>query len=319
VSAALRYAGLSRVDYTFSSGSTTRTFSVASPSTTNYSAAYCLGYTMAAPGACTPWDSTTLADGVYNVAISVYDKRAAGLGGPQVTTLNLTGVTIHNAAALPTMTMMPPTAVPPTAVPPTAVPPTPVPPTAVPPTAVPPTAVPPTSMPPTAVPPTAVPPTAVPPTATPVVPPTGNSGTYVVQRGDTLYRIAIRFGTTVRALQLANNLWTARIHVGQVLIIPGGTNPPPQPTARPTDDEHESGSGDDQHHAAPTENHSGDDQPESHSAAPSGGAAKTYYTVKAGDNLFRIGLRFGVSVAALQAANGLHSTNIAVGQVLTIP
>jgi len=43
------------------------------------------------------------------------------------------------------------------------------------------------------------------------------------------------------------------------------------------------------------------------------------YVVRAGDNLFRIGLRFGVSVAALRTANGLHSNDIRVGQVLVIP
>lgn len=44
--------------------------------------------------------------------------------------------------------------------------------------------------------------------------------TYTVQSGDTLTKIARRFGVTVRALRAANNLTTDRIKVGQKLKIP---------------------------------------------------------------------------------------------------
>lgn len=48
--------------------------------------------------------------------------------------------------------------------------------------------------------------------------------------------------------------------------------------------------------------------------------ASTTYTVQPGDNLFRISLRFGVTVAALAQANNIANPNlIFVGQVLTIP
>jgi LysM repeat protein len=56
--------------------------------------------------------------------------------------------------------------------------------------------------------------------ATTPVPPSGE--TYTVQRGDTLFTIAQRLGTTVSALQEANNISDPnRISVGQVLIVPG--------------------------------------------------------------------------------------------------
>lgn len=43
------------------------------------------------------------------------------------------------------------------------------------------------------------------------------------------------------------------------------------------------------------------------------------YVVQAGDTLSLIATRFGTSVSALEAANGLHSDVINVGQVLVIP
>jgi LysM repeat protein len=56
----------------------------------------------------------------------------------------------------------------------------------------------------------------------------GTGQEYVVQRGDTLYSIAQRYGTTVDAIQRANgivNPWY--ISVGQKLVIPQGSTPPP--------------------------------------------------------------------------------------------
>ncbi|HHY27568.1 MAG TPA: LysM peptidoglycan-binding domain-containing protein, partial [Desulfitobacterium dehalogenans] len=45
--------------------------------------------------------------------------------------------------------------------------------------------------------------------------------TYVVRRGDSVYKIAQKFGTTMQAIILANNLCNPDlIFPGQVLIIP---------------------------------------------------------------------------------------------------
>lgn len=83
----------------------------------------------------------------------------------------------------------------------------------------------PTIAPPTSVP--TLPPTSVPP---PTAPPTGGT-THVVQRGENLFRISLRYGTTVQAVASANGIANpALIYVGQVLKIPSpGTQPGPQP------------------------------------------------------------------------------------------
>jgi LysM repeat protein len=57
---------------------------------------------------------------------------------------------------------------------------------------------------------------------------------HVVQRGENLYRIALRYGTTVQALASANNLSsTSLIYVGQRLVIPGGGSASLTPVSSP--------------------------------------------------------------------------------------
>lgn len=112
-----------------------------------------------------------------------------------------------------------------------------------------------------------------------------NTVIHVVQRGETLFRIALRYNTSVAALVAANGLSNPNlIYTGQRLIIPvsGGTIPPTQPPGDPG----------------------------------SGGV----YIVQPGDTLGRIAQRFGTSVGAIAAANGIVNINrIFVGQRLVIP
>nr|HID12818.1 LysM domain-containing protein [Anaerolineae bacterium] len=129
--------------------------------------------------------------------------------------------------------------------------------------------------------PIATPPTPVPTTPAPtmVAPSTGQI-THVVQRGENLFRIALRYGTTVEAIANANGIANpARIYAGQVLLIP---SPGAQPPAPP--------------------------------------AGETTYVVQPGDNLFRIALRYNMSHLYLAQYNGIANPSlIYVGQVLRIP
>jgi LysM repeat protein len=132
------------------------------------------------------------------------------------------------------------------------------------------------------------------PTITPVIPPTSApppTTTYIVQPGDTLFRLAARFNTTATTLAQLNGITNPNIiRVGQRLVIPTGGQVvvPPTPVV-----------------SAPT------------SAPPS---QPVTYVVQPGDTLFRIALRFRVSMGSLAKANNISNLNLVfVGQVLVIP
>lgn len=136
------------------------------------------------------------------------------------------------------------------------------------------------------------------PTATPTPPPPGfftstptpsPDCTHVVVAGETLYRIARRYGVTVDTIVRANGIINPRlISPGQQLTIPncgttGVTPVPGQPTPTP------------------------------------GGATRTHL-IRPGENLYRIALRYGVTMAALANANGITNVNyIRAGDTLIIP
>ena len=115
----------------------------------------------------------------------------------------------------------------------------------------------------------------------------GNGQTHVVQPGENLFRIALKYGVSVSALSSVNGIVNpTMVYVGQTLIIPAGNArdvTPPQPSPPVTN---------------------------------AGGT----HVVATGENLFRIAMRYGLTTAQLAAANGIVNPNsVYVGQVLRIP
>lgn len=155
---------------------------------------------------------------------------------------------------------------------------------------------------------------------------------HTVRSGDTLTRIAQQYGVTVNDLVRHNNITNINVlRVGQRLIIPNTGRPtatrtatstmqtpvrtatpapPPgatrtSPVATPT--------------ATPTPVTGGRSAPVATPTIRPTWQPLPSYTVRSGDNLTSIALRFGVTVQALMARNNLRSDTIYVGQRLIIP
>lgn len=115
-------------------------------------------------------------------------------------------------------------------------------------------------------------------------PPAAAAGTHVVQPGETLSLIAARYGLTTQALASANGIVNPnRIYSGQRLVIPGRGTTASTPSSPPA-------------------------------------SSSTTYTVRRGDTLSAIALRYSVSMWTLASLNGIgNPSRIYVGQVLRIP
>ena len=113
---------------------------------------------------------------------------------------------------------------------------------------------------------------------------------YIVQPGDTMFTIASRYNISVEALAAANNITNVNsLSIGDTLTIPGeGTVV------------------------------GGGQSGQTNEPAPSG--QEQIHTVQAGENLYRIGLQYGFTVAELATYNNLANPNsLAVGQQIRIP
>jgi LysM repeat protein len=158
--------------------------------------------------------------------------------------------------------------------------------------------------------------------------PTGGGGTHTVAPGETLFRIAQTYGTSVEAIAGANGIpYPYVIQVGQDLVVPApGSNPgPPPPPADgfypPSDQGYypqEPNSPYDQGYYPPGEPNNGYYPAPAPNYPPPGGA--NTHTVAPGETLFSIAQRYGLAAEAIVMANGLANPNqIYVGQVLYLP
>ena len=126
-------------------------------------------------------------------------------------------------------------------------------------------------------------------TAKPLASGVSTSGTYTVQAGDTLYGIARRSGMSLNTLLSLNGLsQSSVIHPGQTLKLSGASN---ATVASPV----------------------------SYKFTASSASTSGTYTVQAGDTLYSIARRSGMSLNTLLSINGLsQSSVIRPGQTLSV-
>ena len=158
----------------------------------------------------------------------------------------------------------------------------------------------------------------------PSLPESGNY--YVVQNGDSLWKIANKYGITVNELKSLNGLTSNNLTVGQILEVPGSSS-----SASGT---YTVKSGDslwkiaNEYGITVNELKSLNDLtsdilsigqvlkiPSSSSSNNSGST----YTVKAGDSLWNIANQYGITVDELKNLNNLTSNTLSIGQILKVP
>ena len=151
------------------------------------------------------------------------------------------------------------------------------------------------------------------------------TNTYVVQKGDTLYSIANKLGTTVSELKKENNLTSNTLQIGEVLRIP----------TKEIYEEEENvyivKKGDTLYSIAMANNTTVDELKKANNLTsnilstgqllkiPSALLPESTYTVKKGDSLYSIANKYNTTVEELKRINNLTSNTLSIGQVLKLP
>lgn len=157
-----------------------------------------------------------------------------------------------------------------------------------------------------------------------------NDTYYTVIKGDSLWSIAKKLGTTVNELKEANNLTSNALSIGQILIIPSKNEQNNSNTYTVV-------SGDNLYSIANRFNTSVNELktlnnltsnnlsigqvlkiPTKTNEQPTQNNSNIY-TVVSGDSLYSIANRFNTTVNALKSLNNLTSNNLSIGQILKLP
>ncbi|AUS13182.1 peptidoglycan endopeptidase [Bacillus subtilis] len=112
-----------------------------------------------------------------------------------------------------------------------------------------------------------------------------STGTYKVQLGDSLWKIANKVNMSIAELKVLNNLKSDTIYVNQVLK---------------------------------TKSSGSDTSSKDTSSKPNQNSATTKYTVKSGDSLWKIANNYNLTVQQIRNVNNLKSDVLYVGQVLKL-
>ena len=149
---------------------------------------------------------------------------------------------------------------------------------------------------------------------------------YTVKKGDSLWKIANKYNTTVEKLKSANNLKTNTLSVGQKLVIPSISVSPE------VSDTYIVQKGDSLWSIANKFNMTVSELKSLNNLTnnllsigqvlkikDSSNNGKTTYTVQKGDSLWVIANKYGITTEELKSYNNLTSNLLSIGQVLKIP
>lgn len=149
---------------------------------------------------------------------------------------------------------------------------------------------------------------------------------YTVKKGDSLWKIANKYNTTVEKLKSANNLKTNTLSVGQKLVIPSISVSPE------VSDTYIVQKGDSLWSIANKFNMTVSELKNLNNLTnnllsigqvlkikDSSNNGKTIYTVQKGDSLWVIANKYGITTEELKSYNNLTSNLLSIGQVLKIP
>ncbi len=151
------------------------------------------------------------------------------------------------------------------------------------------------------------------------------TNTYVVQKGDSLYSIAAKLGTTVTELKKENNLTSNTLQIGQVLRIPT------KEIYEEDENVYVVKKGDTLYGIAKANNTTVDEIKKFNNLTsnilstgqllkiPSALLPEATYTVKKGDSLYSIANKYNTTVDELKRINNLTSNILSIGQVLKLP
>lgn len=160
----------------------------------------------------------------------------------------------------------------------------------------------------------------------PYTPPEGIiTNTYIVQKGDSLYSIANKLGTTVSELKKENNLTSNTLQIGEVLRIPT------KEIYEGEENVYIVQKGDTLYSVAMANNTTVDELKKANNLTsnilstgqllkiPSALLPESTYIVKKGDSLYSIANKYNTTVEELKRINNLTSNTLSIGQVLKLP
>ena len=153
---------------------------------------------------------------------------------------------------------------------------------------------------------------------------------YTVQKGDSLYKIANKYGTTVNKLKELNNLTSNSLSIGQVLKLPDSKSDDSKETNIYTVEK-----GDSLYQIANKYNTTVDELKKINNLTsnllsigqqltlPTKKTEETtdygYYIVQKGDSLYQIAKKYNITTDELKKLNNLTSNLLSIGQQLKIP